>query len=65
MSMQLTVQLPADPVLAALGERVLDDRQVDRVEHDDRVVLHAQRERRRSSGRSSRPARSLGKTSLV
>ena len=33
----------ADPVLAALGQRVLDDRQVDRVEDDDRVVLHAQR----------------------
>ncbi len=41
--MQLTVQLPPIQLLAALGQRVLDDRQVDRVEDDDRVVLHAQR----------------------
>src|SRR5690606_35567171 len=32
----------ANPVVAALGQRVLDDRQVDGVEHDDGVVLHAQ-----------------------
>jgi hypothetical protein len=39
--MQDTVQLP--PIqFAALGQRVLDHRQVDRVQHDDRVVLHAQ-----------------------
>ena len=41
--MQLTVQLPPIQFLPPLRERVLDHRQVDRVEHDDRVVLHAQR----------------------
>jgi hypothetical protein len=32
----------ADPVAPALGQGVLDDRQVDRVQDDDGVVLHAQ-----------------------
>ncbi len=32
----------ADPFLAALGQRVLDDRHVDRVEDDDGVLFHAQ-----------------------
>ena len=32
----------ANPVLAAFGQGILDDRHVDGVEDDDRVVLHAQ-----------------------
>ena len=32
----------ADPVLAAVGHGVLDDRHVDRVQHDDGVLFHAQ-----------------------
>jgi len=32
-----------DPVLAALGQRVLDHRHVDRVEDDDGIGFHAQR----------------------
>jgi hypothetical protein len=39
--MQLTVQLPPIQLLAALGQGVLDDGQVDRVQDDDGVV-HAQ-----------------------
>jgi hypothetical protein len=56
----------ADPVLATLGQTVLDHRHVDRVQHDDGVVLHAQ-------GRCgidpvavpARAARSLPNTSVV
>ena len=35
--------IAADVVLDSLRQRVLDDRQVHRVEHDDGVVVHAQR----------------------
>ncbi|CAN0627157.1 protein of unknown function [Burkholderia multivorans] len=36
----------ADEVLRAVDERVLDHVQVDRIENDDRVVIHPQRRRR-------------------
>ena len=35
----------ADPVLAALGQRTLDDIQVNRIKDDHRVLVHAQRRR--------------------
>jgi hypothetical protein len=43
--MQLTVQLPPIQLRPPLGQRVLDDRQVHRVQDDDGIVLHAQRGR--------------------
>lgn len=33
----------ADEVLGALGQRILDHIEIDRIEHDDGIVLHAQR----------------------
>ncbi|MCY1239208.1 hypothetical protein D9M72_519900 [compost metagenome] len=36
----------ADEILHALGQRVLDHALVDRIQHDDGIVLHAQRGRR-------------------
>ncbi|MNS90867.1 hypothetical protein D3C72_1249350 [compost metagenome] len=36
----------ADEILDALGQRVLDHTLVDRIQHDDGIVLHAQRGRR-------------------
>ena len=33
----------ADPVLAALGQRCLDDVEIDRIEDDHRILVHPQR----------------------
>ncbi|MPM95541.1 hypothetical protein SDC9_142696 [bioreactor metagenome] len=38
--------IAADPVLAALGKRILDHMHVDRVKNDHRIISHAQRRRR-------------------
>ena len=45
ISIRLTVQLPPMKSLHAARQAVLDHRQVDRIEDDHRVVLHAQRAR--------------------